>query len=178
MANIDLVGLGPAIRLPRASCDRQTADAHRLRTSGIASFEEGEINRAGVIGEVDPILVVEGRQVLVEHIRGRVPFVGSGCADQLEGSRVVLECQSRRGIRGGSVATLGSVSTQDAGIAPVRVVVTIAIATVSNDQADVFHPSNIARDVPRFASSPNDRSFWNDIGPGGTVSATDDVEGH
>ena len=178
LANIDLVGLGPAISLPRASCDRQTADTHRLCASGIVSFEECEINRAGVIGEVDPILVVEGRQVLVEHVRGRVPFVGCRCADQLEGSRVVLECQSRRGIRGGSVATLGSISTQDAGIAPVRVVVTIAIATVSNDQADVFHPSNIARDVPRFASSPDDRSFWNDIGPVGTVSATDDVEGH
>ena len=178
LANIDLVGLGPAISLPRASCNRQAADTHRLCASGIVSFEECEINRAGVIGEVDPILVIEGRQVLVEHVRGRVPLVGSRCADQLEGSRVVLECQSRRGLRGGGVATLGSISTQDAGIAPVRVVVTIAIATVSNDQADVFHPSNIARDVPRFASSPDDRSFWNDIGPVGTVSATDDVEGH
>ena len=178
LANIDLVGLGPAIRLPRSSCDRQTADAHRLCASGVASFEEGEINRAGVIGEVDPILVVEGRQVLVEHVRDRVRFVGGRCTYQLEGSRVVLECQSWRGLRGGSVATLGSISTQDAGITPVRVVVTIAIAAVSNDQANVLHPSNIARDIPRFASSPNNRGFWNDIGPVGTVSATDDVEGH
>ena len=178
LANIDLVGLWPTIGLPCSSRNRQTANAHRLCISGIASFEEGEINRAGVVGEVDPILVVEGRQVLVEHVRGRVGFVGSGCADQLEGPRVVLEAERRRGFWLGGIATLGSISTQDAGITPVCVVVTVTIAAVSYDQADVLHPSNIARDVPRFAASPDNRSFWNDIGPGGTIGAPDNAESH
>ena len=130
LTHIDLVAFRTPVGLVNAAIDLQTSHAYRRGGGGVIALVQGQVNVAGVSYRVLPVLVVEGGSVAIKHVGGRVAGVSSRGRHQLLVATVVLNRVAR--CRGGSIA-VGGVTTQNASISPVSVVIAVTVAAVAHN---------------------------------------------
>ena len=96
LAHVDLVVPDAPVGLGGPAGDRQPGDAGGLHGRGVVPLVEGHEDLGGVRGRVDPVLVVEGGRVPVDHVADRVAGVGLRRADR-QGARVGAQPVTGRG---------------------------------------------------------------------------------
>ena len=175
LTHIDLVAFGTPVGLVNAASDLQASHAYRRGGGGVIALVQGQVNVAGVSYRVLPVLVVEGGSVAVKHVGGRVAGVSSRGGYQLLVAAVVLNRVAR--CRGGSVA-VGGVTTQNASVSPVSVVIAVTVAAVAHNQANQLHAGDVAGNLLRSVATGDHAGLRYHINPVSAVGGAYHTEGN